>query len=149
MLETTDQIPVTKQVIKNRLSVVERLYFQNHIDRESPVDYGGKFSIFLDSNEQPYQRNLTIGESWVKLDFGWLSSSPGMFELTNNSKDVGVEVAYAQTPLEGLNLVLESLIAVNEVNFMASIRNALGANIEAYVRSKSGTVKISLIAFPK
>jgi hypothetical protein len=135
-------------VIKNRLSVVERLYFQDHINRASPVDYGDKFSINLESDEQPYQRDNKVGEDWTKLDFGWLSSLQGMFEVTNNDKVTGLELAYC-VPTEGSTIALESLVAVNEVYPLASQRCALAANVEAYIRSKAGTVKYSLIAFPK
>lgn len=134
--------------IKNRLSVVERLYFQDHINRQSPVDYGDKFSLNLDSDEQPYQRDSKVGEEWTKLDFGWLSSLQGIFEVTNNDKVTGLELAY-YVPVEGSKLALETLVAVNEVYPLASQRCALNANVETYIRSKAGTVKYSLIAFPK
>ncbi len=135
--------------IKNRVSVVERLYFQNHIDKESPIDHGSKFSINLKSDEQPYLRDQKVGTEWSKVDFGWLISSPGLFELTNNDKVTSLELAYAETQPEGSQIALDTLKAVNSIYPTVSIRNALAANVELYVRSQAGVVKYSLVAFPK
>ena len=54
-----------------RFGVVNTLFHQQPHTPAFTVE--ARFTRFLDSDEQPYQRRLTLTEDWQKLDYGWLA----------------------------------------------------------------------------
>lgn len=60
-------------VLKSRMTVVDSVYFQPPHEEATVTDC--RFSCELESDEQPYQRQMKVGETWQPLDRGWLDSA--------------------------------------------------------------------------
>jgi len=71
-----------KATNKARLGVVETVYLQQ--PEVQPLTVESRFSRWLDSEEQPYQRRFIVSTSWSPLDLGWLKGQAvGMLILKN------------------------------------------------------------------
>lgn len=66
--------------IPDRLTVVEYVYHQQ-MGREASM-FESRFSRALGDHEQPYERQVTVGEDWQSLDCGWVERV-GMLVLRN------------------------------------------------------------------
>lgn len=66
--------------VKNRATVVEQLYHRAFGDQ--PVQFESRYSRELKSNEQAYERRLTIGDQWEDFDTGWIRRI-GIFAIRN------------------------------------------------------------------
>lgn len=73
LVEQTEEPPL----VVGRITVVDRVYQQSSED--SLMTESGFFR-WLKTADQPYQRKLSIGKQWVKLDHGWLKAA-GMMVL--------------------------------------------------------------------
>lgn len=63
------------------MGVVCTVYHQQ--PGSEPVSVDSRFSRWLDTDEQPYLRKLTLAEEWVPLDKGWLEVA-GMLVIRND-----------------------------------------------------------------
>jgi len=65
------------------LTVVEMVHHRRVDGTGDTVE--SRFSRLLETHEQLYQRHLTIGTEWERLDLGWLDKAGiSMLVLTNN-----------------------------------------------------------------
>lgn len=134
-----------------RLSVVQMVYHQQPDGQ--PTVQEARYSRWLESDEQPYLRRMTVGEEWVALDVGWVEKA-GMLVLRNEG---GPPSPVKLTPEQKA----EAAAKVIEVGFtegltgqvwlippgesMAGVpRNAK----ELRVRCQSGEVKLSVCVLP-
>lgn len=169
MSDTPTDIPPEKdfiaqqrlvQVTQDRITVNEMIYHQ--VLNDQPTSYSMSFERLLPvSSEQVYDRRLTVGEEWKKIDFGWLTEpGVGLFLIQNlqgkfpfviptaeeraaeMSKSIELGVKYSvETPLVQSCGIL---ILPNE-----SSRLTPREGVEFYLKSLSGSSKYRLIAFPK
>ncbi len=83
-IDATSPAPrISKEVaMKSRLAIVETIYHQ--APGESPTSLPPlRSSWWLQSDEQPYLRELTVGEEWTKLDTGWIGEQVGLLVIRN------------------------------------------------------------------
>lgn len=62
-------IEILKEHGMNRITVVERIYFE--ADGQEPVHVDSSYSVPVKTNEQPFSRVLKVGGTWVPLPVGW------------------------------------------------------------------------------
>lgn len=55
-----------------RITVVESVYYA--LDGRDPVECHGEYSAKTMSDQQPYVKQITVGEDWMPIDLGWLRS---------------------------------------------------------------------------
>lgn len=67
--------------MRNRVAVVETVYFQAHGEQPLPP-IESRYYRWLNSEEQPYNRNLKLTETWTRLDMGWLGDA-GLLVIHN------------------------------------------------------------------
>lgn len=85
--------PIEKPGI-NRIVVVENVYHQGSDGMPTTHVYP-RYTQFLTTDEQPYQRHTKVGEEWVRLDTGWLNecslivleNTEGLFQFRNPTKE--------------------------------------------------------------
>jgi hypothetical protein len=65
-----------------RLTVTETVYYQ--YGQDQPVQASAQFGRTLDTEEQAYQRKVTVGEDWKPLDVGWAGPVPAMLVVAND-----------------------------------------------------------------
>lgn len=68
--------PPTKDqpIVRHRLTVVEKMYHQAHGGEPTCVE--SVYEVQLQTDEEVYSRSLTIDETPVPLDRGWLNGKP-------------------------------------------------------------------------
>lgn len=67
--------------MRPRVIVVEQVTYQGG---EPTLGFSQPpYSRDVQSDEQPYQRVMTIGEEWQLLDFGWIKDNCGMLLVAN------------------------------------------------------------------
>lgn len=124
-----------RPVMKPRLTVVDKVYFQSPGD--DPVDASTSFSQEIESEEQPYSRKVTIkeGEEWKLLDFGWIGQTCSMMVLENKG----------QSPIEfrAFQLVLFDVPPGKSVRIPNLMFDAFS------VRCPTGTTRYLITLFPK
>lgn len=64
-----------------KIGVVESVYYR--YSGAPACDSTSRFVRLITSDEQVYDRKLTIGEQWVKLDTGWLADKVGLLKIEN------------------------------------------------------------------
>lgn len=75
-----DSIPPRPAVA--RLTVVETVYHQ--AAPNDPTCTEARFGRVIESDEQPYKRQIVVRERWDELDLGWLKGKPiGQLILSN------------------------------------------------------------------
>jgi hypothetical protein len=65
---------------KGHISVVETVYHQ--LTDGQPIAVESRFSRSTETDEQPYQRKITVTEEWKSIDHGWIEQV-GMLHLSN------------------------------------------------------------------
>lgn len=74
--------PPSPVIPKGRLTVVEMVYVQT--PNAGPVAVESRYGVWIESDEQPYTRRLTVGPEWQPLDLGWLRDVPiALIHLSN------------------------------------------------------------------
>lgn len=66
----------------DRVVVSENVYHQTFGEEATRIE--SRFSRFLKSEEQLYQRHVTVGENWERLDHGWVQTA-SMLVVKNNT----------------------------------------------------------------
>ncbi len=75
-----------QRVDQSRLSIVEHVYYE--IIGEQPLAVETIQSHLINSNEQPFIRNIKIGSTWQEIDLGWIKDV-GMIIIRN---DGGIDI---------------------------------------------------------
>lgn len=141
--------------IPNRLTVVQQTYHQ--LPGEQPRYYDSRFSRELETLEQPYERQTTIGPEWKPLDVGWLNETGvGMLIIENNEGQFYVRIPTLEekevTRAKGIEIGID---VVGNIDSFALVPS--GESCRFYpananhlrIRCQSGTAKITIQAFPR
>ena len=149
--------------LKANLTVLSTTYYQP--PNEQPISDERRYSKWLLTDEQPYQRKLKVGPKWTRLDTGWLTEC-SLVSITNlegkftqriptqEERDAAsariVEIAFLP-PSEycpDKELLIRHgpsiLIPSGEERNFTPVRLT-----SVYVRCEAGEAKCSLIVYPK
>jgi hypothetical protein len=70
--------------LKSEITVVEQVYHQ--LSGSQPRAIESRFSRELESDEQPYERHLKVGEESVPLDCGWIKEASQLVIINEEGK---------------------------------------------------------------
>lgn len=139
---------------KNRLTVFEQVSFQE-VGNPRAVVADARFSRQLDSDEQVYQRTITVKKGWQKLDLGWIapggcsclvlenkrpqwSAKPSQEEV-DLAESMVVEVSFRG----GIDTDSDAVLPVGETcRLRPTLRQPL------YVSCPAGEARLTISAFP-
>ena len=147
--ETAEQLVDVTEKVKDRITVVETVYHQQF--NEPTFTIPSRFSRWLETKEQPYQRRCVATEEWQPLECGWIDK-PGMLIITNRegrfaqtlpTDEEKVEVDKKIIQLSYNQLKPEWLIPPGE-----SMRGCPGFVKFLYIRCQSGTAQYELYLLP-
>lgn len=131
------QPPQIRRMDKCRIAVVEYVYHQQ--PDVQPTVTESRFSRWLESQEQPYLRRLTLDQTWRELDFGWLKQS-GMLVLKNEEGRFHVQPTKDEREDMAARIIEVALFLPGEKNdgsrtmHDTPLRKAIGPLIFAIVR---------------
>ena len=156
-IEQAGEIPMEERttpiLLKPRLTVVEHVYHQEG-GGKSPVGSDCVSARFLRTDEQPYVRKTRIGETWTRLDTGWLASV-SLIRVVNEAT-VFATYPSLREKTEAEAKVLE--IGVEDetgVHSFARVRPGDSFRIDPVdspslrVRCRSGFAQVTIHAFPE
>ena len=86
------QVPKIRKAPPDRLTVVERISHTRSGHGTKP--YGKPYEIALESNEQPYERELVADKEPSKLVVGCWVELPGLILVRNDDADKPLLVGY-------------------------------------------------------
>lgn len=81
------EIKINQSHWASRLTVVENVYHQ--AADENPIVLETRFSSEGKSQEQVYQRKLSVGKERVKVSLGWFDEDPSLIKMLVISNDEG------------------------------------------------------------
>lgn len=125
--------------LKDRITVVEQVSHQSP-QNERLYPYAHSFWRELESVEQPYERSLTIGNTWIPIDIGWLKGKGlGMLIVRSEEKRNGVtvELGYRGCPYRW------------EIPPSESFRGTPSDPDELMIRCKGEKAKVTIISYPR
>lgn len=136
---------------KSRITVVEQVYHQVSGDQPHLVE--SKFSRELESDEQPYERHLKVGEEPELLDCGWVKKASQLLIINEEGRFLQTQPTEAER--EELQLkVLEVYFGKLSIDSWIvppgeSMRACPSSLVGVYLRSRSGILRLTLHALPK
>lgn len=141
--------------LKNRLTVVDKIYFQDSINQEGASDVPSLFDCVIQSDEQPYSRRNNLKDTeWHSLDLGWLSDCCGMVSIQNRTANDPQVVPSPEQVKELATKILQigvqhgvDIVQFSEIMPGESLR--LRLNGSWFVRAAVAPVAYFLNAFPK
>lgn len=77
----TEKATALRERLKDRITVVSQTYYQRF--GKNPVLAESRFSRDVSLGQQPYQREEEVGEDWLHLDLGWITTV-GLIVIVNN-----------------------------------------------------------------
>ncbi|MFA5056488.1 MAG: hypothetical protein WC485_00105 [Opitutaceae bacterium] len=137
---------------RNRVTIVEHVYHQRQ--GGEPVEFVTRCSRKLNSDEQPYIRELLITEKWMALDCGWVNN-PGLLLIRNKEGDTPGKIP---TPAEASELAQRIIqVAFDANDSDASWLIMPGESMRAVprnasrlsIRSLHGNIRASLCLMPR
>ncbi len=137
--------------LKSQITVVEQVY--HRLVGNQPCLVESRFSRELVSNEQPYERHLSVGEQGKPLDCGWVKEASQLLILNEAGRNLQVN-STKEGREETSRKVLE-VYYLGAVGFSwlvyprESIRVCPNTLEGLAVRSKSGTIPFILHVIPK
>jgi hypothetical protein len=144
--------------LKNRLTVVERIYHQIPGEQPTLIDY--RHSKLLESDESPYIRhNLKLTEEWTLLDKGWIEGDVSSIVLSNEEgKSTQVnpteeEVAALKKKIVEIAFVLGEIgnfpsKSHQEIPPSEQLRIFPSTGVQIFLRSRCGISKASVTVYP-
>jgi hypothetical protein len=81
-----------KRPFKGRVTVVEHLYHQT--DGE-PSQTSSTYSLWLDSDEQPFCRRFKVASAWSDLPKGWIEPDKCSVLVLTNTGESPIEITFA------------------------------------------------------
>lgn len=131
-----------------RMVVIEELVHQGGGHQPKSVPHS--FGRFCESDEQPYQRIVTIGEQWQEVDFGWVESC-GMLSIVNITPQSSVVLSPEERTERDSKMVEVSV----ETGVPAFARIRVGESLRMEpihksitLRCLSGKTKVNIMAVP-
>lgn len=108
---------IPKRPISDRITVVDTVvHYRKDI---GPTAYDTRFSRELTTREQAYDREISVGEEWQPVSFGWNAANCGMLIL----KNVGNRKPYIRSTVEERAEWAEKVIEVtSDINPQWEIR---------------------------
>lgn len=151
---------VTAPQPKNRVTIVENIYFQERFGGSSILPVGTPYAYEVESEELPFQRKFKAGPEWKSLPgvSDWLDGKAGLIKVEN------VEGQYLQvnpTDEEKQDIskrIVEIGIKVGDVVYpFAEAHPGRSFRIEAYsggevqymLRARHGVASYWLHVFPR
>ncbi len=152
--QNTTPPTLQRDLERARLTVVERLGYQQIGAR--PFALESAFSVWLDSQEEPYSRTFRVAEEWQPLDYGWMASASllvlrneeGLFHGVNPTEEVRQQVAARV-------LELGRWVAGDTVTAFASVQPQHSLRFEPLdlsafrIRCRCGAAKYRLTLMPR
>lgn len=140
-------------VVKDRITVVETIYYQPFGDQATSVE--SKFDRILDSvDEQPYSRKCKATEEWQSLDTGWVKTC-SMLSIENNEGKFAQRIPTPEERDEAKAKVLELAYSgeyVDEDTWLIlpgeSMRGLPADLSRLLIRCRKGSAKFTVTAFP-
>jgi hypothetical protein len=132
---------------------IETVYHQ--IAGEQPMSVEVRSRRTLNTDEQPYQRKLTVGPEWQKLDTGWIvnpsvlvvSNEEGTRIFTNPTEDQRTELAAKEVRV-GIKMG-GSVVAISRIPPGESVRNIPVEAGNLWIRCCHGSARVIVTAFPE
>lgn len=137
-------------IVKDRITVVESLYYQPFGGNPSVIDC--RYDRWLDCvDEQPYSRKSKVGEEWIPLDIGWITAC-GLLHIENNEGKFPFRIPTAEEKAESNAKVLEINYAGSERCLLVppgeSTRIIPSHPKDLLIRCRKGQAKFTVTAFP-
>ena len=139
--------------LRDRVTVVETVYHRQVEKQRDPFSTDSRFTRYLETQQQVYQRQLEATEDWQPLDCGWLPDA-GMLLIQN---DEGLFLPKNLTKEEQKELSQK----VIELSFGAGCSGSWwvlpGESMRGYptttdgleIRCQKGTAEFTLTLFPR
>lgn len=146
--------PHTSSLPRGRLTVTESVYCQ--IPGMVTTRVGKPFYRWLKSIQQVYSRVMAVGEEWVQLDLGWLTSA-GQLLVENEAETFNrVPTKEQREAADAKVLIIGAKIAANEflplflVPPGESSRPGIPVDMGAlWVRCNKGSTLVTLTIVPE
>jgi hypothetical protein len=144
-----------------RVVVLDTTYHQAAGGSPTAVDH--KWSRWLETDEQPYQRRMQVQQEWIPLDYGWLTNV-GLVMMQNVGRKFHVKPTDAEKALAARDVVeigaaipssheFDEVPSINPLFCIRpgeSFRAEPVAGSKLYVRSSSGAPATLLVfALPR
>lgn len=138
---------------KDRVTVVQSAAYQPIISGGEATQSSFNFSILLDPSEEPYARRCKVGESWQRLDFGWLANRPIALLCIDNIEGTNLQFIPSEEDQKKIAGKVLQLSFSTEETMGWCINPRAGfigvpASTELYIRCMSGEARYRLTAFP-
>ncbi len=136
-----------------RITVVENVYHQS--PNGNPTTTSSSYNRFLETDEQPYIRHITVTSEWQPIDLGWLKDvGIGMLIIQNNAKPTPVLSSERRENLTNylhtIKVSLRDTKAIDMYIYCGESTRFVPANIHhLYIRVTSGKVKATITAIPR
>lgn len=149
---------IPQPVAKPRVTIVSTVYHQVPGDNGSSSP-PARYSCWLESSEDAYDRTVRVGPEWTPLDLGWVGDFASVLSLTNVTKRppgrIPTETELAEEEARVLLIGLEVAIGDQTVVLdFCELRKGETmmlhpVNLGAYrVRASSGECKCSVFLVP-
>lgn len=137
-----------------RLGIVEQIYCYPPGAAPTLIDL--REGLWLETDEQPYQRKLKVGPEWQHLDCGWLEGNgTSLLVLVNEEgKHLTVVPSEQQKTALALRVVDVGVFSQGLLATVAVLRPGLSLRFEPAdakalrLRSRSGEARVTLTLFP-
>lgn len=151
----TPAFKVQPHIQKARIGVVSLVYHQQ--TGSEPVSVESRFSRWLESDEQPYLRKLTIKEEWTALDGGWLKevgevflrNDEGKFQVQPTDEERAAVMARVVEIAVVEPVVKQRLFVFGRIRPLESLQFEPHDLTSLRLRCVSGTARCTLALFPR
>lgn len=140
---------------RSKLTVVETVYHQGA--NRQPTSTDSRYSRYLETDDQPYSRTVTLDEAWKVLDIGWFAErQPLRVRLLVIQNEEGKYLAIQPTDLERLALK-EKVVEVSVGGISADWEVLPGESLRGSpsgdprrlrLRSRSGKTRCTYTLYP-
>lgn len=137
---------------KALLTVVQSYYHQQ--EGMQPTQIEARYTRELKTDEQPYVRHFKVGETWDKLDTGWLTDCSLLIVKNNEGRFTDRIPTPAQLQ-EALARVVEIGLGIGPVSpcLLVHPNESHPLHVvsldEVWLRCANGEARVSVMAFPR
>lgn len=141
--------------VPDRLMVSEKIYHAQQGRQPTAVER--TFTRWLESSEQAYLRDLTVGEEWELLDHGWIKTAIGMIHIINEEGAFRQVQPTAEDSAEASSRTIEIGIGPVKggvpivcwvIHAGESLRGSPVPGLELFIRCRKGSARYSLLVVP-
>lgn len=135
----------------NRPRVTAHMTINYEDFEEEARGIGRNFSMFTNDKEQPYDRNIKVGEEWTELDFNWVESVGAVMVINDTVGKRQVKPTEEEIA-EEMEMTLEIAIGKtsNKMPFTIPPRGFqpfwMEEDAPIFLRCRKGTAKVRLFA---